>query len=317
MAHETGVASTPFDLLDKFRIFCVANGCTQSQWYTIANGSQQDRILHLVFGTKHFLFMCQTPGVGAPHTLIGLKVFTGVGTGLAWASYTLAGQPCYTASLGAGPYAAYDFFQFGGTITCVAEITAGVFQHFSFGNISKKGTFTGGEFVTTCRWGGPSSQFQVPSSGYHNFSFDSILASNSDNGAGYSGHLRCDYAGDATPRYFYFGHPTAASRVMGGARANVGTNPGGYGYLSDKGPNTLNLRNNILPLFGMVPDQGGTNRVYIGEFDGVASCDNRLLPNGTIVETVWKVFPARARYLTPQAPGVNSSDTYAYAYRMS
>ncbi len=310
MAYETGSAASSVDLLDKFRLFCVANGATQAQWYLVAAGVNNDRILHLQIGGKDFLLSAQPGGTASPHTKVALKLFTGVGTGLAWASYTLAGTQVATGSMGSGPFTAYHFFQSGGTFSCVVEFTAGAFTHFSIGNVNKKGTYTGGEFVTATCWG--VSEVYLAGSTYHSVSFDGGSASNNPNGGGYSGHVRADFSSDSSPRYRYFGHPTAgASRCTGGVRDALN------GFLVERSPNLVNLRAVLMPIPLFAMDAAQTSWVYLGDADGVAYCKNTYILPGAVVDTDWRVFPIMTRHLTQQSGSVVSSRDYAIAYKMN
>jgi len=184
MAYETGTSTGPDDLLDKLRVWLLANGWSVNLWddddsmYTAWSG---------LVGTGKRLHVQKTAGDGtvmyfnlrsvnrgvifedyyndssiesygkyrAEVTGLGLNGSTGYDGGNAWDK-----QPggtlndankswgvCMTGlSLTAIP--AYHFWQDGDTVVICVEYTSGKFQWLSFGCLEKQGVYTGGQFFT-------------------------------------------------------------------------------------------------------------------------------------------------------------------------
>lgn len=150
MAYQTGTASGANDLLDKLRLFAVANGWSVNRWATAGSG----RELCLAKGSAFFsLRSYQNETVplngrsDANKTGIAVTGSDGYSAGSGWDR-----QPGYPqqASGGAkdqysaylpfvtsqGPFPAYHLFATGSkTIYLEVEVTTGVFQRLGFGSL--------------------------------------------------------------------------------------------------------------------------------------------------------------------------------------
>lgn len=164
MAYQTGTSSNVNDLLDKFRLFAVAQGWTVNRWVAAGAGYE----LCISKGTSYFnlrSFSNETATVNgyaaANKYGIAINGSDGYSAGSAWDR-----QPGYPVRMSAtggdqwhtwfplvittGPFPAYHFFAPDSkTLYAEIEITTGVFQRWGFGAID---TFNpscpgGGRFV--------------------------------------------------------------------------------------------------------------------------------------------------------------------------
>lgn len=163
MAYQTGTATGANDLLDKLRLFAIAQGWTANRW--VAAGSGQE--LCLSKGSAYFNFRSyQNETVlvnGTSSTLrygINMNGSDGYDGGSAWDRQP--GYPLRTSSSGGdqghaympfvisqGPFVAYHFFAPDSkTIYLELEITTGTFLRLGFGTLDlfNSGTPGGGRF---------------------------------------------------------------------------------------------------------------------------------------------------------------------------
>lgn len=150
MAYETGTSTGANDLLDKIRIFAVAQGWTQNRWVTVGSG----RELCISKGTAYFNFRSyQNESVlvnGATQANkygIVMNGSTGYSGGANWDRQP--GYPVRSSSTGGdqghvflpmvtnfGPFPSYHFFTPDSKCLHVElEITTGVYQRMGFGSL--------------------------------------------------------------------------------------------------------------------------------------------------------------------------------------
>lgn len=182
MAYETGTSTGPADLLDKLRLFLVANGWTVNKWddddskYRTWSGLDGDgKRLHVqktatdstvmyfnlrstVRGIPFEDHQSSTSQYGGKYRaeVTGLCLYgsTGYDGGETWdyqPGGTLNGSNSWgvvMTELSTTAIPAYYFFQDGDTVIVVVEYTAGKYQWFCFGCLEKQGTYTGGQFFS-------------------------------------------------------------------------------------------------------------------------------------------------------------------------
>ena len=142
MAYQTGVASSPSDLLTKLATFAGANGWTVN---TPASGR--------VFVNGDIYVGAYGDDVAGQIQTCGALGYAG---GAAWNAQTNSAAWHTRATLSAGPFTSYHFF--AGTedgspyLHSVVEVTAGRYGHFSFGRLVKSGPFTGGTYCESVFW---------------------------------------------------------------------------------------------------------------------------------------------------------------------
>ena len=151
MAYETGASTGPNDLLDKLRLFAIAQGWTVNRWVTAGSG----RELCVSKGSAYFnmrSYQNETALVsGSSTTLrygISINGSDGFASGSAWdrqAGYPL--RPSGTAGseqghaympfvTSTGPFPSYYLFAPDSkTIYLEVEVTTGTFQRLGFGSL--------------------------------------------------------------------------------------------------------------------------------------------------------------------------------------
>jgi hypothetical protein len=155
MAYETGSATDRDDLLNKLRIFLVANGWTQNYWAAEGEGYR----LHVNKDTVYANFRTSAGAaekiLAHANTWFAMNVSTGYDGTKHWslqpgAPYAPGGNPGSLASgfLITGSIVSYYFFAQDNSFDVVAEISSGVFRSMHAGELTKFGSYTGGMYMT-------------------------------------------------------------------------------------------------------------------------------------------------------------------------
>jgi len=169
MSYQAGTSTGPNDLIDKLRIFLLAEGWTVNLFAAIGAGNRlhvqktaaDATVMYFNFRsaiaeTGAILITEDNVG-GASGTVTGLLIngSTGYDVGEIWhhqpgksidASLESTGMCMTQMSTSAIP--AYYFFTVDDTVNIAVEVTAGKFQFMSFGLLEKQGTITGGQFFS-------------------------------------------------------------------------------------------------------------------------------------------------------------------------
>lgn len=150
MPYETGTSSNVHDLLDKFRLFAIAQGWTANRWVTAGSG----RELCIQKGSAFFNFRSYSNETitingtsGTNRHGIALNGSDGFASGNAWdrqpgypvrqsggaSDQAHANMPVF---VNLGPFPAYHFFAPDNkTLYCELEITTGTFLRFGCGSL--------------------------------------------------------------------------------------------------------------------------------------------------------------------------------------
>jgi len=317
MAYQTGTSSDVNDLLDKFRLFAIAQGWTANRWATVGSG----RELCIQKGSAYFNFrswnnesMLVNGSSASSKYGITLNGSDGYSAS-AWDQQP--GYPVRGSSSGGdqahvlfplvtttGPFPNYYFFAPDSkTLYAEIEVTTGVFQRFGCGSLDLfnpsapgGGRFcyaTGGAHVTNSviynNWlaaDADSTQYQmelVPFRG----------ADYANNNSGYSFGSMVRAAFDAFNNWAGSGPSVTASGLQmacqgGGVHDKV---------LRDYSPNPLNGIGLLLPNIVSL-NIGNQYLCPIGSVPGMRYMDmTNYLPGDefTIGSDTWKVFPWYAK----------------------
>lgn len=320
MAYETASANDPNDLIDKLRIFALANG-----WTVDYNGGRTNPGGGLQAGSNNAVAMHKdglyvvfyqdtssnstanpTPRV-ANYTYPGPWV-SGNGTD-AQANKTLT----TTANSMSGPYTAYHFFADPARnyLHCAVEVVSGRFTHFHVGTLDKAGGGQAVAYNCALRWNFTTAPnyINIIASQQHGVPFDDA----NSGAASWTGTaVRVDSDG-VTPRnqQMYDSDTTQAKggfTVAGGQRL--------MSYMARLvGASTITGRSPLLPLIVMSSRTSGVYSVVGSPFDlRLIRMDNLAAGEVlTIGSDSWKCFPIIRRN---GAAGVENSDLYGYAYRV-
>ncbi|EGO64163.1 hypothetical protein [Acetonema longum] len=172
MAYVTGTATSPADLLDKIRIFSLANGWTVNLWGDEGIGKR----LHLQKGTQYVNLRAAIGESIFPQMLagsattakfgIGINGSTGYDPSYAWHSQPGACVDVLDRPTGASiqlhnlepieyhlfGFTAPDFIFCAATYGAVqASASQNTYQHLAFGELQKVGIWTGGAFVAASK----------------------------------------------------------------------------------------------------------------------------------------------------------------------
>lgn len=152
MAYETSTASDLADLVQKLFTFAVANGWTQDR-LDFVNG---EAALHRNNVYWSMRWIVATPLTLSHHQALG---YTGGNDGgdhpddsgngyndATTKTNALLDNERSVPDLGDGPFN-YHFFESDVYLHCAVEISSGVWRHFGAGTLTKRGDWTGGEYV--------------------------------------------------------------------------------------------------------------------------------------------------------------------------
>lgn len=155
VVHETGTATDPVDLLDKLRIFCVAQASITVDQYLVDPGEAGRQLLSISFGSGFYSIAYDTtpPEISADGT----------------PSYLITQHTSFVAALNFGNQAneteittnattcnlvddaaisVYHFFYNpGGMLYVCFQVNSGLWRQFGVGDIEKFGTYTGGSLI--------------------------------------------------------------------------------------------------------------------------------------------------------------------------
>lgn len=290
MAYTTGVSGSIADLLVAVRAFAVSNAGFTDHW--------ANRWVFSSGGTTYDMFQMSKNGVyytfQYTSSVLNLSTATAPGT-----SGSLTGQPganaTYYASIRQfqGPHIAYWLFNGGysGTGPCVhvvVEVVNGVFFHFSFGEIEKQGSYSGGQYVTGTYHATSASFYSNPLSGYNTVPWSGF--SNSPN---LGGHIR--FPSGAGTECAAWGAASGANRVASGSWTSNNAGAGDGMDVTRYCYNTFNNRAPLIPIEVLCSNNtvsaGYDLWIPMGNVAGAASVNTRNIDPKQVMLTDWQVFP--------------------------
>jgi len=323
MAYETATATGPNDLLDKLRVFALANGWTvdYSGVRTNAGGGSQGNGLNALAITKAgcswvIYHSTATPSLGrAPGPFLCAYMYPGPwvasnGTDLQAGRSALA-----TANNLGGPYVGYHFFTDSSKayLHVAVEVASGRFSHMMIGHFDRVAASGVAAYACALLWDYQVNAVNQQTAG--SVPFDGYEDSSAYQAGGI---IRAD-SDSVSPRYckMNFGTSNVAERAYGGWRIDS-SDAGQLGYgLMSMAPSQLTGRAILVPPMVLVSrNSSDVQRSIVGtphdlrvlRIDNLAAGDTL-----TIGSDQWKVFPV-IRKNGP--PGVENSGTYGYAYRI-
>lgn len=188
-----------------------------------------------------------------------------------------------------GPYPNLYLYTEGTCVHAVLELTTGIFNHISFGDITKTETFTGGQYLTAGYYpgtfGSPAQYYDVTSP-YQNPTF--VGNFHGYNGTHGQSFVRAVPASGALNDYRDF------------ARAGVAANSQKAGFSGPDGmltnllrdsPNNATLRTPLFPMYvSLLEPVSGLLRMS-GYIPGVRVIPNEMVDPASIILTDWQCFP--------------------------
>ena len=299
MAYETGVASSPADLLTKFAIFAAANGWTR-------NSPSSGEVL-----SKGNVIA----GLGTDADDVFLRGATAVANGSAWSAQTGNSALTITVNVGAGPFTAYHFYtaveEGKDLLAATIEVSSGVFRHWIIADLIKRGAYTGGAYLDG-QYHNTSTTYTNTDSSYHQY-----IADASHSNAPQGGHFWCEFSGSASPNWVRVvdtGDFTANTRGIGSFRGN-----GKHASLIGYGYQRWNFRTPLWPVELFV-NRSGSLRSPAGRVPGMRFCNLRNHTPGEILSIggdSWQLWPpiSRADSWGASPSSVPASGHYGYAFK--
>lgn len=311
MATQSGTATSIKNFMDSLAAFAVANaGFTDAGTVVMTEAGGTVDAHSLQKGGVTWVFT----------TAIGTEYQNGNGdfwmesrmcyalpvASTEWSTTNPVGQPGVTRfstlQSGATFSAPYDFFTDGSYVHAVLEIFPNVFSHFSFGNISKFGTWTGGEYLSCTYLILRNPSFQTD---YQYLNFTNVhLFDEQNSNSVQNSYIRRTVDGLLTENDFApFG--TSTNSIPGGFFNDVKgtmnsnnsvTSPGdGFGYegvLFVNSPSAANFRSPLLPIYIYGRDITTTAIQYhlMGIVEGIRWINIKELDVKTIVDNDWRVY---------------------------
>ena len=294
MAYETGVASTPADLLTKLCTFAAANGWTQ---HTCLTGRALSKGTVVV-------------GLNGDADSLDTRPATAVDTGLDWNAQPNNSAWSHVCNIGAGPYTAYHFYtaveDSKDLLWAVIEISAGIYRHWMVCDLVKFGTWTGGTYTDSQYHNTGGTYFDQPDSSYHRYICDAF-----GNNSGSNGTCWCDVDG-LTNNWFRIDNATVTTA---GTRGTGVQRTYGKALSYDNIQyQRWNLRTPLWPMEVFV-NRPSNLKSMAGRVPGARIINLRNHSVGEILSIGgdnWQLWPAVARTDTIGG-GINTSTGY-YGY---
>lgn len=340
MAYQSTTATSTGDVLDKIRLFAIAQGWTENRWRDSTETSKGKEL-------------CISHADAGYFNLVHDKTY-----------FSTNSKATYDISLNASPgfdstkktyeqsdrsadsrcslfeYAnkSRNVYLFGNTqyIYVVQKLTEyqNLYIHLCFGAIDKGWSYTGGQFVTATWW--DFSDAPIITRNVHQTTAIFVFASPAFSPeyrfqkTVYGLSLRCDFADTAGVNWHNTHTNKQHSRFVPNPRPNDGYLEGGYpiykhnnfrapyGDLSAALPQTMNALSPMLPLVPAILK--GTNHYLPGQWPDVRYVNlSSIAPEQeiTLGSDVWVCFPIIAKHARNQRLGIYdfTSGQHGIAYK--
>lgn len=286
-------------LLQALVDWAVANaGFTDEGNISPPSGRTTTYMYRLSKGGMYWYFMGDDVTVGgSPDGYIEFRCQTALPTSANYSSISVGPNQITRAQLWrntTGPYTAYNFFTDGSCVHVVLEVSSGVFSHFSFGKVTKFGTWTGGEYTTA--W--YSTSYATSGDIGYNFNGGTAAFSGGGTSSSYSGQVYYPVGsfGDYRDWARISSQVTNSQRAQFMTFINFNTNPSIYnaslmGPIYYCGGNSVNQRAAMFPQYLLLYQSTLTSNWLAGYADHVKYLNIEFINAKDIVETEWEVFP--------------------------
>lgn len=304
--YETGVATSPSDLLAKFLAFLATCG-----WQSGTPISGDAVIWNDATGTIY-------AGIDATTTEWHRRGCTGFDSGLAWDAQPGAAAYTDICNFGAGPFTAYHFFvgdeDANEYAHMAVEVTAGVFRHWVLGSLVKAGSYTGGTYCDSVFRDSTSNPALINNAEWrgHRHIGDTVNLDREH------AHIWVDYDGKASPNWQRVRVATNAlnddDACLGSGRS---TGIMAAGWIAQD--QAWNLRTPMFPIMYFAR-RASSLMSPIGRIPNTRFVSMRNFQPSEVVtygSEDWMIFPMFARYETTPAAGTPSSGLYGIAHKRS
>lgn len=330
MTVTTGTASSVTDFFSQLRTFAAANAGFSNQGTTTINGFT---VHHLSKGGIFWNFEETLTFIGSGFTINYARMrmtYTKPNDSETYNQLLPAGQERYTGMNfydSTGPFTSHTFYTEGTAVHAVIEVFPNVFNHLSFGNVQKIGTWVGGEYLTAGAYQRISSgilQF-TSNNCQHVFADDFGSGTTTGVGTGFNAQsasfVRYVQTGNNNDDFSPMGNMGVFSnqRCRLSARLFETADPSVmYAELLVNSPNQANLRTALFPMQVRIRDYTANSPVsrdayFIGGIiPGVRVCSVKELNAYEIINTDWQTFPVIQKSGSSLVAPITSSIGFAY-----
>lgn len=319
MAYTTGTASSVDDFLSQLVAFAVANAGFTNQGQVTSSVASSSRTIHRISkGGVHWFFM-------------RFLANNGIAARMSYTAFPNLGNPdspgtdfqtyytyCSTWNF-VPPYAGHYFFTDGTCVHAVIEIASGVYNHLSFGSVSKYGTWPGGEYLCGGYYNATNgADYRSWNDSYHCRPFNDL---NQSNLSSIFCYLRATNTGVGSTDFKALnGGYNSSSGMFVAIAGSTGGQSAFYTQVIRDAPNVFTNRTPIFP--GVVRRYDYENNSGLTSLAGTVPYVGFLkftqdMNAKDIINTDWQVFPITMRTggNTASPSGASDSGEYALAYR--
>lgn len=235
----------------------------------------------------------------------------------------------------AAPYTGYKFYTDGTNVFAAVEVRSGIFTHFAIGNLTKCGTYDGGEFLQADYHKFSSSVFEdthVAGSGSTDVSTYVFAPRRTDGEATTDArnYIRYNIGGGDETDFFPIGSgddgassacgsatlaPTFKSNKLGAGTASTSSCIADYfGNVINQSPSSATNVAPIMPVYVTKFDLATTSQFIIGYVPNIGSVSMGNLNPKDLVNTDWEVYPKAQK--TGNDAEAAISDHWGIAYRI-
>lgn len=327
MAYETGTSTSLDDLLDKLRIFALAQGWTVHAFATRTDNAGKCLVLSKDGVIGSFAARIDAGTANSPGNFLQAYIHDAYSGGVNIQQQ--ANRSYMEANKVDMPCVAYHFFAGATYLYAVIETLTSIFKHVGIGTLANKvGSMTNGNYAFATKWQYHGSQIQSQNSGYHKYAAHVSAISSATYGAPVDSGLVLRADTDALTPLFHYDHRSGDTSVMLTAgNPSAGTARPGMriGWGQTDGNNQLALystreshwtgRVTFAPIL-VEALRTGSFYSPLGIINDIRYCHAALLNPGdviTIGSDDWKWFP----YIRKNGPtGQPNSGVLGLAFRV-
>lgn len=333
MAFQTGTATTMGDFFTQLQAFATSNAGFTNNGSVSVNGNTVHRLakagIHWCFEETITRTLQPTPLLVENFARMRMT-YTEVTPGTGLDQDTPTGQPrftCFGTFANAGPYTGHIFYTDGSAVHAALEVFPNVFQHLSFGSITKFGTWTGGEYLTAGSYQRITSNTRQYTTSDTQLPFTDIQGQGHSPGGGSgftsdcAGFVRQEQTGTSEDDFAPMGIlPINNQRARMGNLVVPSANQTNsiFSALLFDSPNQGNLRSALFPMYVRLRDYNANTPASLdayfiaGVVPGVRMCNVAQFNAKEIVNTNWQTYPVVQKFGDSDVAPVSGDLGFAY-----
>lgn len=313
MAYTVGTSANTTEFLVKLVAFAASNGFTNENSVVAADGRTVHRLSK--GGGVTWYFAAQTSNAGFVGRM-GYSNFPVIGGSIDAPGTAFQASPTqFTTWAFTNAFVQHYFFASNGCVHAVVEISAGIYNHISFGTVTKWGNWPGGEYLTAGYYNSSNAgAYRDWNSNYHCRPFNDLAHSML---TGSSSYIRAQETSIGTD----------FKSMQGGYNSTCGMFVGIGGITDGEGPMyTQVMRDSPSQFTARSPIFPGLVRRYDYEQNSGLSSLAGVVPNvgfvkftqdmnaKDLINVNWQIFPITVRTGGDQSVASTSYE-YALAYK--